>query len=228
MPRLKRQSRCKEKRCLFPSLFQFCLLPQSGREKREGGHVSRSKAPASLSQTDQSPHTKFKLRRRQRSRSRGYFCHLDLSCLSPRGQGVGLPTGKAVACSKTWNSTSMTKGCRYLSPNWSQNNLSKLAHSNHRSGEEWMSEKKKITSQNIKRDDLGCQVGKASSRTLQARLVILCWLMEPYLFSKKSIELRTRRKQTTFNPGCREGEGKTERLRQRGGKQLFCALIYLH
>ena len=51
MPRLKRQSRCKEKRCLFPSLFQFCLLPQSGREKREGGHVSRSKAPASLSQT---------------------------------------------------------------------------------------------------------------------------------------------------------------------------------
>ena len=100
-PRLKRQSRCKEKRCLFPSLFQVCLLPQTGREKREGGHVSRSKAPASLSQTDQSPRIKFKLRRSPRSRSRGYFCHLDLSCLSPRGWGVGLPTGKAVACPKT-------------------------------------------------------------------------------------------------------------------------------
>jgi len=50
--------------------------------------------------------------------------------------------------------------------------------------------------------------------------------MGPYLFSKKSIELRTRRKHTTFSPGCREGEGKEERLRQRGGKTFLCIDLF--
>lgn len=57
-PHLKRQRRLQIKALSVSSRISV-LSPQNGREKREGGHVSRSEAPASLSQTDQSPRIKL-------------------------------------------------------------------------------------------------------------------------------------------------------------------------
>lgn len=154
MPRLEEDRPLQEKHCLFHLFISFCLLPQSGG--KEGGHVHAQRLLPAWAKLIRS-HTKFKLRRRQRSRSRGYFYAWDLSCLSLEDRVWSLPTGKAVACQT--ESASMTKGCRHLSLTGGQNNLSKLAHSNHpvrRGMNEW---KKKITVK-YKKDDLGCQVGK--------------------------------------------------------------------